>query len=491
MAEFSNMLRQRLAATQDGARVHPDADTLTAFSEQLLPGAERQQVMAHLAACAPCRELLALSQSETPAAVLQPVFKPAPVSSWRRFFTPAMGLGAAVAGIALTAVLVLHSPQKPALQQPEPSQDAKAPVLDQKPVTEAKASPAPDQSAASESQPAVSAKPAPPAVSAGLAGMPRGKDRVENRTLAASVAPARVSGNISPANNALPGSQAAAAPPVLAAELKKSDFVNTSLFANDGVVADWDGRSASPPATQAQASATRFVANANTQFPGFSDIPPAPAGDKSHIRMLPSAPPDSTEHYSLVRKIERSARSAFGKATAPAINSNTLSFSAMGGTGTFSADLQKGQPIEAASAPAKSEASALEQSDALSARSMSARRRLGSGVVPSGWKVVDGTLMKDIGQSWEDAYPASVGKFEFTFVQSHGGDVWAGGTQAMLIHSRDAGATWESVKLGDTASGSIVNVLFGGNRVQVKTSDDQAWSSSDGGKTWSLQPAEK
>ena len=163
----------------------------------------------------------------------------------------------------------------------------------------------------------------------------------------------------------------------------------------------------------------------------------------------------------------------------------------MGGQGTFSSDLQKGQPVEAAAAPAKSESSSLEQTDALSARSMSARRGLANGYSPAAWKVVDGTLLKGMGQSWEDAYPASVGKFEFTFVQSHGGDVWAGGTHTMLVHSRDGGATWENVRLGDTASGSIVNVLFGGNRVQVKTSDDQSWSSSDGGKTWSLQPADK
>ena len=160
MAEFSNMLRQRLAAAEDGARVHPDADTLTAFSEQLLPGAERQQVMAHLAACAPCRELVALSQRESPAAVLQPVFKPAPVSPWRRFFTPAMGLGAAVTGIALAAVLVLQ-PQKPKSQQPQPTQEARiAPVPDQKSELDTKTSPVPDQTAGNESQSAAAAKPA-------------------------------------------------------------------------------------------------------------------------------------------------------------------------------------------------------------------------------------------------------------------------------------------------------------------------------------------
>ena len=43
MPELSNLLRQRLAATENGgAPAHPDADTLTAYVEQSLAAAERQ-----------------------------------------------------------------------------------------------------------------------------------------------------------------------------------------------------------------------------------------------------------------------------------------------------------------------------------------------------------------------------------------------------------------------------------------------------------------
>ena len=40
---------------------HPDADQLNAFVEHALPAHEREQTLAHLAGCAECREIVALS----------------------------------------------------------------------------------------------------------------------------------------------------------------------------------------------------------------------------------------------------------------------------------------------------------------------------------------------------------------------------------------------------------------------------------------------
>lgn len=50
--------------------MHPDADTLTAFAEQLLPLTEREQVLAHAAVCGRCREVIFLAQQ---AAAEEPV----------------------------------------------------------------------------------------------------------------------------------------------------------------------------------------------------------------------------------------------------------------------------------------------------------------------------------------------------------------------------------------------------------------------------------
>ena len=104
------------------------------------------------------------------------------------------------------------------------------------------------------------------------------------------------------------------------------------------------------------------------------------------------------------------------------------------------------------------------------------------------WKIVSGKLMKSSGQAqWEDAYPIASSTMEFSFVNARGNDVWAGGSHASLIHSRDGGQTWETIKLGDNASGTIVSIIAGTMSVQVKTSDNQSWASTDGGKSWSLR----
>src|ERR1700757_646372 len=113
MPELSNMLRQRLGAANAAIQAHPDADTLTAYGEQVLSAQERKTVSTHRAVCGDCREILALSQSPVPALEVQPVIQPAAVPAWRRFFTPGFGLAGMVAAMAVIAVVLLQTPQKP------------------------------------------------------------------------------------------------------------------------------------------------------------------------------------------------------------------------------------------------------------------------------------------------------------------------------------------------------------------------------------------
>ncbi len=147
MPELSKLLRQRLAATENGpAPTHPDADTLTAYVEKSLPATERQAVIAHLSVCGPCREVVVLSQPELPELATQTVLSPAPVSPWRRLLRPAFGLAASVAAMAIIAVLVLRLPQKSTQQAAQPTTPE---------TQQAKANPVGDQTTAPEAKPAV------------------------------------------------------------------------------------------------------------------------------------------------------------------------------------------------------------------------------------------------------------------------------------------------------------------------------------------------
>ncbi|HMG87956.1 MAG TPA: zf-HC2 domain-containing protein [Terracidiphilus sp.] len=92
--------------------MHPDAESLTAFAEQVLPAAEREEILAHMSDCSRCREVVFLAQQaaveDQPAPVAAAVDAPnRPRTSWFNWkwaWIPA----AACAGLIGVAV-VQHS----------------------------------------------------------------------------------------------------------------------------------------------------------------------------------------------------------------------------------------------------------------------------------------------------------------------------------------------------------------------------------------------
>src|SRR5579864_7492404 len=121
MPEFSNLLRQRLGTetgtakapslAQPGSLVHPDADTLTAYVERLLPSAERTSVVTHLSVCALCREVVALSLPQLPELEAPQGQSAIPASRWRWLRTPGFQWAGAVAAVAVAATLVVELPR--------------------------------------------------------------------------------------------------------------------------------------------------------------------------------------------------------------------------------------------------------------------------------------------------------------------------------------------------------------------------------------------
>jgi hypothetical protein len=493
MPELPNLLRQRLAATETGeTQAHPDADVLTAYMEQSLAPAESKTVIAHLAVCEPCREVVALSQAMMAPAETQTVLAPAPVARWRKLFTPVFGAVGAVAAMAVIAVMVLQLPQKNPQQgstgattnspAPQPAQETQ----------QAKAASTVDQVAPAEPKAAAPVQQADTRVTAARADLAIAARETEARLddsakAKAAKKPASVASTI----DTVPSSPAKA--PVLTAALAKKDYVNTNFFSANGadkIAVDAQGNNL-PAAPQPQPGAANTPFNitnniANNKITSFADLPANAAGN-SKVRLL--TPPPPPEHPGCtVCKIVQSTAHTLGfhsPGRTPALRAGALGNSALGGPGMFSGTIEKSQPSELSAAPAKAETDSLAASSSLSAGAMAYRST--DSATPT-WKIVSGKLMKSSGQAqWEDAYPVASSAMEFSVVNARGNDVWAGGSHASLIHSRDGGQTWETIKLGDNASGTIVSIIAGTMSVQVKTSDNQSWASTDGGKSWTLR----
>src|SRR3569833_4066822 len=88
--------------------MHPDAEILSAFAEQLVTGTEREEVLAHMAVCGRCREVVFFAQKAEEAE--QPIAQEAPASDegaggswfagWRWTWVPVAAL-AGVVGVAV------------------------------------------------------------------------------------------------------------------------------------------------------------------------------------------------------------------------------------------------------------------------------------------------------------------------------------------------------------------------------------------------------
>jgi hypothetical protein len=488
MPELSNLLRQRLEAGENVSPVHPDADTLTAYVERLLPSAERNGVVTHLSLCAQCREVVAFSLPQLPETVAQG-HASAPASFWSRLWTPGFRWAGAMAVVAVAAALVVELPRhQQGLPQNPHSETAQTAPEAQQP-----------KSAPASEQPAVS----------GLT-QPSADKATEEKTLASALAPPPVRAearmqqpgfkDMQPSAAAFPkkevlGRQTAEAksPVIIATNAAaKQDYVANYLFAADDAKTVNYATDNLPQAPAPQPGLASGPPAHIPIFSGISSTAETTANKKSKFRRLMPLTP--LEHLACI--FCKAADIGLGKRvpSSPAITSSAVVTSAMDVHGNIGSALLKDPPAMAAAAPEKSGSGGeLDRSGAFERRAAAATAspKLREGASAQfHWKVEDGKLFKSLDQNqWNDAYPRTDVNFEFSVVTAHGADVWAGGTHATLLHSRDG--IWETVKLGDSASGKIVSIVASGLSVHVQTSTNQFWSSSDSGKTWVLQSGQE
>jgi hypothetical protein len=256
MADLPKFVRARLAA-QPAGNDHPDADLLSAFAENSLLDHERERVMAHLAACPDCREVLALvAPAEGP---------PVPVASQERrpWLTLALLRWAAIPATAavIAGAVLLHTrsersaivPRSTTATQtsqpaasPAPPQVAPEPPASQAPGLQAKEKPR-------------SAMPARAAAAERVApkSMAKASGRAETAVVAEAKPPAPPKGDVEQTFAARPGA-ALASPSAIDRDRLSAESDRTR--SNTAVVA-MAPSPAPPPSTPSAADTTQAGAN--------------------------------------------------------------------------------------------------------------------------------------------------------------------------------------------------------------------------------------
>jgi len=121
------------------------------------------------------------------------------------------------------------------------------------------------------------------------------------------------------------------------------------------------------------------------------------------------------------------------------------------------------------------------------------------------WAITGGVLQRslDSGQSWQDALHAD---HPLLCYASRDEDVWAGGQAGTLFHSANSGVTWVQVQpsnktrqlssdithielrntevRNDELRGNLRDDVRGPAEILLSTSNNEIWSSADGGKSW-------
>jgi hypothetical protein len=407
---------------------------LAAFVEKNLTEKERTQVLNHLAQCAGCRELAALS---LPAEV--EVIETARVSArgrWNPWLALRWGSLAAALG-ALAIVVVMRE---------YPSRSVKVISKD-----------LPPNIIESANKPGASAEPSAPPPKAEAARVGREREAKNSaREMASLRKPA------APAGNYNLGAQVASGEAKQKVTVMGESRPAMALEARNG------------PATAPEREVFRGQSTALT-VGAMSAPPPGAAG------ALKVAPPEGEQ------KSEISAEAQAGPSGVPA---RTEAFDA-----SKQAGAAKGGGISAQGAVAAPRAAMRihEESQAELAPLVSPSRfKSEPGVMADRWSISAGGKVQRYmpGSGWVEAHIDD--RVTFRVISTAGSDIWAGGSGGALYHSADSGMAWKRVEVnsaGTTVTETIVGIQFSPpQHLSVTTASGVQWSSEDGGQHWQKKP---
>ena len=451
MTEVPKIVYDRLRAALP-EQAHPDADLLTAFAEQALSATERDGVLQHLALCGDCRDVVALA---LPAADLVA----APIASETdglqttasrsrgphklSFAWPTLRWAALAAGAVVAAAVLLVHPGK--LNQATPSAHQQ--------IT-------PSAPAASGPQIASSSVP-----SSQIATSPNNQYAVLAKDEAEPKSELRLSKKLK-AGQAVKPAQAESG--MLLADNKKDS-----------------GQAGKPSAAPSDRDRV-FAYDAPSSRAATETV--EVSGAAAAVTTEPSA------ENALM------ARNETPRDDAPAIEKAKPA-------------LQEMETMET-NEQVKTEAAAVPGPARAQTRNVMSAAKLASPASPTlarnvTWAIKAGVLQRslDSGQSWQDALHAD---HPLLCYASHDEDVWTGGQAGTLFHSANSGVTWVQVQPSikarqlssdithievrnaevrdDDLRGNMRDELRGNARgpaeILLSTTNNEIWSSSDGGKTW-------
>jgi hypothetical protein len=536
MDQLQKLVRNRLRTQAPTG--HPDAEVLSAFAESALPVAEREAVVEHLSACAPCRDIVFLAAP--PASEQQQVFA---VPKARPYF--ALRWGTLAACLMIGAMLLVS--RRGDLQTASRSVSAKATSI---PVAE--------KLAAQEKVPAelesmrdrkVAPRILPPPAPA--------RGHAEPKQSIAEPSARLIFDDSGEINSRGSQFHARSAPPSPVTELpiEGRNVRELSKLAPAGGSGSWGG-----------VGGNRAVASAVPSAPGASDRESSalkaenrPVSNQSaqSIVALAGTPANKDQLLSygyvtgrildltgaVVPNAKVTLTGLLGEKTAVSDSAGKFSFNTLA-AGTYqlkvdaagfrkalsqvavlshqpaTADfrLQPGAAsetvsVEAAAAPERPSAvDGMVASDAETLNSLQAaeeeiapakakkqkadkargKSALGNLAAPQQFSVsAKGTVERsnDGGKTWIPVAVAQGGVFRA--VESNGNEVWAAGNAGLLYHSLDGGQHWTHVipvSNGEIIQADITQIqLSDPQHVVLRSATGQAWSSADSGKTWVAQ----
>lgn len=456
MEQLPKIVSERLKAATP-AIDHPDADILTAFSERTLTERERGTVLAHLASCSDCREILALSLPETEA--VQPVLQPRS-TGW--FAWPTLRWGFAAAGLAIVASLGILQYRKQHEASFVAQRSAPPVMVEQAPAKKADAVPAPEPqppaSAATDSSPAVNKL---KDETAKLDAQPATRD--EASPAPAPPAPSRI---LSFNQKTLPHGPAAANQMQLNQNLQQQ---NSSTLQQAQVQSPLQKKQlgaqgvTQPQSVGAAPAAPSVTADAERKLELQSQSVEQQTMDGGQAESRMDNQNIGVIGFTAKARVSGRSTGALNSTVGLATQSTRWTISSAGGLQRSIDQGKTWQDVDVSLSPA----------------------------APASLTLAKNAPPKDLAdnESKDKIERSKAASIVFRAVSANGSDVWAGGSSGLLYHSTDSGAHWTRVipsSAGAALTGEVLTVSFmDAQHGKVSTSTSELWSTTDGGQTWS------